>query len=35
MQCPECVTLFKVVIETAMWSFDSNGVVRGLKYSYA
>lgn len=31
----ECMTLFKVVIQSAVWSFDPDGVVRGLRYSYA
>lgn len=34
MQCPECMTLFKVVIESAVWLFDPDGVVRGMRYSY-
>ena len=35
MQCPECMTLFKVVIELALWSWDPDGVVRGIRYGYA
>ncbi len=34
MQCPWCMTLFKIVIKGVVWSWDRDGVVKGIRYGY-